>query len=98
MYVGPSATLTHLVVENDLETLRVGANSLPSDGVRTASAPLGVLIRADDLHGVDGGQERDGRDDDLGEHLACQQGQPRWGRARRVDHPSWATLGRDRSD
>lgn len=69
---GPSAT--YLVVQNDLEALRVGTNSLPSDSVRTAGAPLGVLVRADDLHGIDSGQERDGRDEDLGEHLGSQQG------------------------
>jgi hypothetical protein len=57
---GQSATQTYLVIENDLETLSVGTNSLPSDSMRTTSAPLGIVIRAGDLDGIDNGQKGKG--------------------------------------
>ena len=60
--------VTHLVVEDDLETLGVGADGLPGDGLRTTGIPLGVLTRAGDLDGIDDSQESDGGDDDFGEH------------------------------
>ena len=47
--------MTHLVVEYDLETVRVSADGLPCDGLGSASAPFGVLSRAGDLDGIDDG-------------------------------------------
>jgi len=63
----------YLVIENDLETLGIGTNSLPSDGVSTASAPLGIVIRTGDLDGVDDGQQGESGKNGLGEHLRVSQ-------------------------
>lgn len=63
----------YLVIENDLETLGIGTDSLPSDGVSTASAPLGIIIGTGDLDGVDDGQQGESGKNGLGEHLRVSQ-------------------------
>ena len=63
----------YLVIENDLETLGIGTNSLPSDGVSTVGAPLGIIIGTGDLDGVDDGQKGESGKNGLGEHLRVSQ-------------------------
>lgn len=58
----------HLVVEDDLEAVRVGADGLPSDSLGPAGVPLGVLAGAGHSDGVGDGQKGDSGDDDFGEH------------------------------